>query len=326
MAIVLKEAYFLSSTGINRIRCNIWEDNTLPKRGVFQIAHGVSEHIDRYDAFARFLASNGFVVCGNDHLGHGKSVDSPEDYGFFAEEDGDLRMVDDMHILTQIMKKRYPGLPYILFGHSMGSFCARSYAAAFGYELDGLILCGTGELPASAAVLEGPIRYLAKKLGPRTPVNNALFDKISTIGIKNKRTDKDWLSLSEANVDAYILDPLCGIELRLGGVRDLISLANTACSTEWPYLVPVGLPILVISGANDPVGMKGRGVITVCDNLESAGHTPSVILYPTFRHEILNEDEKEKVFEDVLEWLTNVLGPAPQTEAEPAAEAETEEA
>ena len=169
-------------------------------------------------------------------------------------------------------------------------------------------------LPASAAVLEGPIRFLAKKLGPHTPVNNAFFDKISTIGIKKKRTDKDWLSLSEANVDAYILDPLCGIELRLGGVRDLISLANTACSTEWPYLVPVGLPILVISGANDPVGMKGRGVITVCDNLESAGHTPSVILYPTFRHEILNEDEKEKVFEDVLEWLTNVLGPAPQTD------------
>ncbi len=318
MAIVLKEAYFLSSTGINRIRCNIWEDDTLPKRGVFQIAHGVSEHIDRYDAFARFLASNGFVVCGNDHLGHGKSVDSPEDLGFFAEEDGDLRMVDDMHILTQIMKKRYPGLPYILFGHSMGSFCARCYAAAFGRELDGLILCGTGELPASAAAIEAPIRFLAKKLGPRTPVNNALFDKISTIGIKNKRTDKDWLSLSEANVDAYISDPLCGVELKLGGVRDLLSLANTACSTEWPSLVPLGLPILVISGANDPVGMKGRGIIAVCDNLEEAGHAPSVILYPTFRHEILNEDDAQKVFDDVLEWLDNVLGVAAPASEEAA--------
>ena len=232
-----------------------------------------------------------------------------------AEEDGELRMADDRHILTQIMKRRCPGLPYILFGHSMGSFCARSYAAAFGYELDALILCGTGELPASAAALEGPIRYFAKKLGPRTPVSNALFDKISNLGIKNRRTNKDWLSLSEANVDAYILDPLCGVELKLGGVRDLLSLANTACSTEWANLVPVGLPILVISGANDPVGMKGRGVIAVCDNLESAGHTPSVILYPTFRHEILNEDGKEKVFNDVLEWLNNILGiPAPNEE------------
>lgn len=314
MAIVQKEAYFLSSTGVNRIRCNIWEDDALPKRGVFQIAHGVSEHIDRYDEFARFLAANGFVVCGNDHLGHGKSVDDPQDYGFFAEEDGDLRMVDDMHILTQIMKKRYPGLPYVLFGHSMGSFCARAYAAAFGAELNGLILCGTGELPASAAALEGPLRYLARKLGPRTPVSNALFDKLSNFGIKNRRTNKDWLSLSEANVDAYILDPLCGVELKLGGVRDLLSLANTACSTEWPSLVPVGLPILVISGANDPVGLKGRGVITVCDNLEDAGHTPSVILYPTFRHEILNEDDRQKVFDDVLEWLDNVLG-VPQEDA-----------
>ena len=304
MAIIKKEAYFLSSTGINKIRCNIWEDDAAEKKGVFQIAHGVSEHIDRYDEFARFLAENGYVVCGNDHLGHGKSAETEEDLGFFAEEDGDLRMVDDMHILTRIMKKRYPDLPYYLFGHSMGSFCARNYAAAFGEELCGLILCGTGELPSSAVVLETPIRFLCQKLGPRTAVSNALFDKISTIGIKGKKTDKDWLSLNEENVIRYIEDPLCGTELKLGGIRDLISLANSACSTEWPYLVPQDLPILLISGAKDPVGFNGRGVIAVCDNLEEAGHMPDVILYPGDRHEILNEDDREKVYQDVLNWLS----------------------
>ena len=307
MSIIKKEAYFLSSTGVNRIRCNIWEDDEVEKKGVFQIAHGVSEHIDRYDDFARFLASNGFVVCGNDHLGHGKSAETAEDLGFFAEEDGDLRLVDDMHILTGIMKKRYPELPYFLFGHSMGSFCARVYAAAFGSELSGLILCGTGELPSSVVVLEQPIRFLCSRLGPRTEISNALFDKISTIGIKNKQTDKDWLSVNENNVAAFLEDPLCGADLKLGGMRDLLSLANSACSTEWPFLVPIDLPILLISGANDPVGLHGKGVIAVCDNLESAGIRPQVILYPVMRHEILNEEAHQKVYDDVLTWLNGVI-------------------
>lgn len=307
MSIIKKEAYFMSSTGVNRIHCNIWEDDEAPKKGVFQIAHGVSEHLERYDDFARFLASNDYVVCGNDHLGHGKSAETPEDLGFFADEDGDLRLVDDMHILTGIMKKRYRDLPYILFGHSMGSFCARAYAAAFGSELSGLILCGTGELPASVVLLEQPIRFLCQKLGPRTEVSNALFDKISTIGIKNKMTDKDWLSVNANNVSAFLEDPLCGADLKLGGMRDLLSLANTACSTEWPFLVPVDLPILLISGANDPVGLFGKGVIAVCDNLESAGNRPQVIIYPVMRHEILNEEEHQKVYDDVLTWLSGVV-------------------
>lgn len=307
MAIIKKEAYFISSTGVNKIRCNIWEDDGQDKKGVFQIAHGVSEHIDRYDEFARYLASNGFVVCANDHLGHGKSVDSLEDLGFFAEEDGDLRMIDDMHILTNIMKKRYPNLPYILFGHSMGSFCARSYAAVFGAELNGLILCGTGNVPPAAVALEETVRFLCTKLGPRAKVSNAIFDKLSTMGIKDKKTDKDWLSVNEQNVVDYIADPLCGAPLKLGGVRDLLSLANTACSKEWPALVPQELPIFIISGANDPVGLNGKGVISVSDSLENAGHSPEVIIYPGDRHEILNEDNREKVYFDVLCWLGAIL-------------------
>lgn len=307
MAIIKKEAYFVSSTGINNIRCCIWQDDETPPKAVFQIAHGVSEHIGRYDHFARFLASNGFVVCGNDHLGHGKSVSSFEDFGFFAEEDGDLRMVDDMHILTLIMKKRFPGLPYILFGHSMGSFCARVYASSFGNEIDGLILCGTGELPSSAVVLEEPLRFLCKKLGPRAEVPNSIMDKVSTLGIKDKKTDKDWLSRNEANVREYIEDPLCGNDLKLGGVRDILSLFNTACSTVWASSLPKELAIMIISGAKDPVGLNGRGVIAVCDNLEDAGFEPNVILYPGDRHEILNEDDRENVYNDILSWLREVV-------------------
>ncbi|MBQ7861118.1 MAG: alpha/beta fold hydrolase [Clostridia bacterium] len=306
MAIIKKDAYFISSTAVNKIHCCIWQDDEKEYKGVFQIAHGVSEYIERYDEFARFLASEGYVVCGNDHLGHGKSVDSLDDLGFFAEEDGDKRMIDDMHILYSIMHKRYPDLPYYLFGHSMGSFCARVYATAFWNELSALILCGTGELPSAAVVLEEPIKFLCKKMGPRAQASNAILDKFSTLFVKDARTNKDWLSRNEKNVDAYIADPLCGAALKLGGIRDLISLANSACTDEWAYLIPPTLPILLISGAKDPIGFNGKGVINVCDNLEDAGHEPKVILYPGDRHEILNEDDRENVYNDILDFIRTV--------------------
>lgn len=304
MAIIKKDAYFLSSTAVNKIHCCIWQDDEKEYKGIFQIAHGVSEHIERYDEFARFLADKGYIVCGNDHLGHGKSVDSLDDLGFFAEEDGDVRMIDDMHILYSIMHKRHPELPYYLFGHSMGSFCARVYATAFWNELSALILCGTGELPSAAVVLEEPIKFLCKKMGPRAKIPASLLDKAGNLGVRDARTSKDWLSRREANVDAYIADPLCGADLKLGGLRDLISLANSACTSEWAYLIPPTLPILLVSGAKDPIGFNGKGVINVCDNLEDAGHEPKVILYPGDRHEILNEDDRENVYNDILSFIS----------------------
>lgn len=303
MAIIKKDAYFESSTGVNNIHCNIWLDEEKEPVGLFQIAHGVSEHIGRYDDFARFLASQGYIVFGNDHLGHGLSAASMDEMGFFAEEDGDLRLVDDMHILSRIMLKRYPELPLFLFGHSMGSLCARVYASNFGEELCGLILCGTGELPASAVVLEQPLSFLCQRLGAKAHIPNSLFDKVSCIGIKDKKTEKDWLSRNENNVEAFLNDPLCGCEMKLGAVRDIVSLANTACSTVWATLLPSQLPILIISGAKDPIGFNGKGVIALSDNLEEAGFQPDVIMYPGDRHEILNEENHEKVYADVYDWL-----------------------
>ncbi len=306
MAIIKKEAYFTSSTAVNKIRCCIWQDDSVEPKGVFQIAHGVSEHIGRYDHFARFLAKEGYIVCGNDHLGHGKSVSSTDELGFFAEENGDLRLIDDMHILHCIMKKRYPALPFYLLGHSMGSFCARVYATVYGHELSGLVICGTGELPAAMAALEEPVRFLCKKMGVRAVAPAALLDRASCIAIKDAETSKDWLSRNKENVQHYIDDPLCGNNLTLGAVRDILSLANSCCTSQWAYLVPLGLPILIISGAKDPIGLNGKGVIAVSDNLESAGHQPTTILYPGDRHEILNEDDKEKVYADILDWLKSI--------------------
>ena len=305
MSVSVKNAYFNSSTGCDMIHCVIWEDNEKEKIGIFQIAHGVAEHIMRYDDFARFLASNGFVVVGNDHLGHGLSAKSIDDLGYFADKDGDVRLVDDMHILHNIMAKRYPELPYFLFGHSMGSFCARVYAADFGEELSGVIFCGTGETPSAAVIGEEPMKFLTEKLGEKSKFN--LLAAMGKFTSGKNSSKNDWLSFNKENIENYEADPLCGFALTMAGSRDMLSLVNTACRKEWASNVPVGLPILLVSGAKDPVGFNGKGVINVCDNLEEAGHTPEIILYPGMKHEILNEEEHQKVYDDILSWLNNIV-------------------
>lgn len=309
MAIQKKEAYFNSSTGVNRIRTLIWTDDDVAPKGVVQIAHGVAEHIGRYDDFAKFLVSNGYIVCGNDHIGHGKSVEDIEDLGFTAEKDGYRRFVDDMHILYSIMHRRYPELPYILFGHSMGSLCARLYASAFGTELSGLIICGTAQIPSGLDFAISTLDKLVEKFGPRT-VNSkiaGLLNKSYSIGIPDRSSDLDWLSVNRENIKKYAEDPLCGQELSLAGLRDLMAVGILAGDKMWSVTVPTDLPILIISGAQDPVGNNGKGVIACADSLTETGHNPTVILYPGYRHEILNEDCKDKVYGDVLGWLGEIL-------------------
>lgn len=309
MAIVKKEAYFNSSTGINKIRTLIWYDNEVEQVAVLQIAHGVCEHIERYEDFAIFLASKGFVVCGNDHIGHGKSVESEEDLGFTAEKDGYRRFVDDMHILYTIMHRRYPELPYFMFGHSMGSLCARVYASTFGTELAGLIICGTAQVPFDLNFFIDILDKTVAKLGPRTvnKVMASMLNKFSSLAISDRTSDLDWLSINRENVQKYMADPLCGQSLSLAGIRDLASIGILASDKMWASSVPFNLPIMIISGALDPVGMNGKGPIACADQLTEAGHDPLVIIYPCCRHEILNEDCKEKVYNDIYGFLADAL-------------------
>lgn len=304
MAVIKKEAYFMSSNGHTKIRTLIWENDETEHIGIFQIAHGLSEHIDRYDEFARFLAADGFIVCGNDHIGHGKSASTFDELGDFGEEDTYVRMIDDMHILHNIMIKRNPGLPYYLFGHSMGSFCARLYAQNFGYELSGLIICGTGNFSDKFAPLEIAAELAADKLGRdrRSDAASEIFGTV-TSKIYGDQDIRAWLSLSRANRENFSSDPLCGGEITLGSSLTVMKLALKSSSKEWYDTFPVELPVLLISGAKDSIGMFGRGVLQVCDGLESRGVETEMILYPGMRHEILNEDDREKVFGDIRKWL-----------------------
>ncbi len=309
MAVIRKEAYYASANNRNMIRTLIWQDDEVQPIAVVQIAHGVVEHIGRYDAFARYLTQFGFVVCGNDHIGHGKSVNDVEELGYIDETDGYVYIVRDMNTLYKIMHKRYPDLPYFLFGHSLGSFLAKIYAANFGSELAGLILCGTGMLPAVASMFDGALDDLIMRLGgsgTHLQFMNTLTGKISAKAYGDG-DDLSWLSENKENREAYRADPLCGFVLKNAGTKNVAMIGIKGCDPLWATKLPHHLPVMLISGAKDPIGMNGKGVLDLSDQLVNAGFDPVVILYPCDRHEILHEDDKERVYEDVANFVKAAL-------------------
>lgn len=279
-------------------------------KGYVQIAHGVAEYINRYDDFMEFLASKGYAVAGNDHLGHGRSVSSEENRLFFAEENGWDIVVDDMKTLHDTLKNRYPNLPAILFGHSMGSFLARTYIIKYPFDFDEAIICGTGqESPLVIAAGKMMANRECRKNGAKVPsvkMNNLAF------GGYNKsfeqRTPSDWLSKNQENVDRYIADELCGGIPTAGLFRDMMGGLQFIAKKENLAKMSKNLPVFLIAGAKDPVGSMGREVAKVKAMFEAAGmKNVSMKLYEDDRHEILNEDDHETVYHDIVNWIGKQL-------------------
>ena len=321
-----QEFTFPSSTGKNTIYARMCVSDGAP-RAIVQIAHGIAEHIGRYEAFMQFLAENGFIAVGNDHLGHGKSAEKLEEAGIFSEENGWDYVVKDMAQLHARMKEQYPDLPYVFFGHSMGSFLTRTYLILHPEDYDAAILSGTGH-QSKALVNAG---YLAANMtvklqGPRASgqkLNDMAFGSYCN-KIENPRTPYDWLSRDPEVVDRYIADPKCGFVCKcslyrdmMGGLRFLTSQANINRMNREK-------PVYFMSGAADPVGDYGKGVERAYQAFCRAGlHDVMIRLYPEGRHEMLNEMNKEAVMQDILNWLNSKLPAADKArpaEAEPQAE------
>ena len=303
-----EDFYFESSTGVNRIHARKCLPDGTP-RGVVQIAHGIAEHIRRYDDFMNFLAENGFVAVGNDHLGHGESVESPSELGFFAESDGWDRVVEDMDRLRDLMRRDYPDLPYIFFGHSMGSFLTRTYLIRYPEKYDAAILSGTGH-QGKALVLGGcaAASLMVKRNGPRgdgKALNDMAFGSYCK-QIPDPRTPFDWISRDEENVDRYMADPLCGFVAKVSLYRDMMVGIRFITSQKNIDRMSKEQPIYFMSGQADPVGDYGKGVEKAYQAFCRAGlHDVTIRLYPDGRHEMLKEINKDRVYGDILNWLNS---------------------
>jgi len=312
---------FTSSNKYTPIFGKVWlpEDDKNPK-GILQIAHGMAEYIDRYDDFASYLAKNGWVVVGNDMMGHGKSVYSEDDYGYFSipikglskEKDNvnnsSAYVVKDLHHITMAMKKRYPDKPYILLGHSMGSFMVRRYLMEYGGDLEGIIIMGTGDIE-NTAVKAAKIVVETMKLtyGERHRSNliyKLLYDKKFNERIENPISGNAWISTDDEVVKAYDEDKLCGFKFTLNGFEAILRTLEFINNQDNKNRIPKDSNILFVSGGEDPLGDYGNGVNKISAEYKDMGiEDIKTVIYEGMRHEILNEIGKEKVYEDILNWL-----------------------
>lgn len=299
--------YFHSHDG-KQIFTRKWVVEGAPK-AILQIAHGMAEHIGRYEDFAQFLVQKGIYVYGNDHRGHGNTEVDNEDRGYYGDENGYETVVADMKQLTDIIKSDYPSVPVFMLGHSMGSFLARRYIQLYGDKLAGTIFTGTGGHPG----LLGKIGHFlaareARKIGRRTPssrMNSLTFGSYNK-AFKPTRTEFDWLTRDEKEVDRYVEDPLCGGVFTAGFFEDF--LKGLLSLYEEDERIPKDLPVYLVSGDLDPVGKNTKGVLENYHKLRDIGlRDVTYRFYQSARHEILNETNKIDVYQDIFEWIEKRL-------------------
>ena len=305
-----KDFYFNSSTGKNKIHARMCVPDAEP-RAIVQIIHGIAEYIDRYDEFMSFLADNGIIAVGTDHLGHGKSIESEEQTGFFAYDNGWDYVVRDEEVLRLAMHENYPELPIIVFGHSMGSFMARTLLIRYPDAFNAAIISGTGN--QGAALVNGGLIMGNLVTGLNGAhhyskfLNNLAFGSYNKI-YDNPKTEYDWLSRDEANVQKYIDDPLCGFIPSCSLFRDMMTGVKFITNKKNLTAMNKDMPVYFMSGDMDPVGECGKGVQKAYNNFLDAGMKDvSIKLYPGGRHEMLNEINKDEVYTDILAWLDSKI-------------------
>ena len=302
------EFTFMSKDGRTPVHAVRWVPASGNCRAVLQIIHGMTEFIERYEPFARYLAEHDILVVGHDHIGHGQSVLTKKDWGFFAHGNPAAILLQDMHKLRMIIQKEYRGVPYFMLGHSMGSFLLRSYLSSCGKGLSGAIVMGTGFTdPRMSQTGIALTNLLSKVYGWRH--RSGLLTRIA-LG-SNKRFDmtgehpeNSWLTRDEKIARWYYQHPACTYVFTLNGYRALFETVKHSCRQENADKIRKKLPLLLVSGADDAVGDYGKGVERVREMYRKAGiEDLKMVLYKKNRHEILNDLDRDQVFADILGWM-----------------------
>ena len=297
------------SKGAGQIHACRWTPETQPK-AVLQIVHGIAEFVERYDDFARHLNSLGYVVVAEDHMGHGQSINGEGIQGYF--HGGWFTAVEDTMTLMRDTMQAYPDVPYVLFGHSMGSFMARTVLCKYPDSgIAAAVICGTGWQPVFALpALIKVVETIAAKTGEtktNEKLQNMVFGSYNN-KVEHPRTSYDWLTRDAKIVDAYIAHPLCGFTASSGLLRDMMKGIHYIEQPKNLANMRKNLPVFFVAGGDDPVGSYGKGIHQSADAFRKAGMTDvSVKVYPLCRHEILNEINKEEVYADVTRWIEKKL-------------------
>lgn len=305
-----EEFYFDSRDGETRIHAIQWIPEKEPVC-ILQIVHGMAEYIGRYERLAVWLAEKGILVTGEDHLGHGLSLygeapDANHPLGYFCSHDPATVVVRDVHRLKKTVQEQYPGVPYLIMGHSMGSFILRNYLCRYGNGIDGAIIMGTGMQPRPLVKFaKGLTKVLCAIQGRKH--KSGLVNAVA-FGSYNKRiahpiSRMDWLSCDEGEVRKYLEDPLCGFTFTLNGFETLFELIDRLYDREYLRKMPMELPVLFLAGGDDPVGDYGAAVDKVAASFGALGmrHVECKI-YPGKRHELVNENGREEVDANILAW------------------------
>lgn len=312
-----EELRLASADGRSTIRALVWSgaaDGWAP-RATVQVMHGMAEHVERYERLARVLVAHGLAVCGDDHIGHGASCE-PARRGCLPARGGAEALVEDEHTLRLRVAELLGDVPHFLLGHSLGSYMARVYLATHGEGVAGAVLSGTGTLPVAIS-WAGHALALAVCAARGEDHRSRLLDGMG-VGAYARAvpgpTGCEWLSHDEANVAAYVADERCGFPFSAGGYATVTKLTARACSLRWARRVPHDVPLLLVAGAEDPVGDCGRGVRAAAELARRAGQrSVEVRIYDGMRHEIFNEREGGSVMGDVCSWLCAQLGESRDT-------------
>jgi len=304
-----RNTFWLDADDGARLFCRRWipEMDAFPTPvAVVQIAHGMAEHSRRYEYVAERLCAAGYEVWADDHRGHGESARGGA-LGHVADADGFYRVVRDLSLFGGRIAAERPGLPLFLLGHSWGSFLAQGCIETYGGRLAGCILSGSRgpngpELRVGAFLAS----LVVGLFGPR---RHSRFLRNMADGNLNRqfrpnRTEFDWLSRDQAVVDAYAADPLCGFRLSAAFYRDLAAGLLSIHSPEAIGSIPKDLPVYVVSGSLDPVGLNGKSPSALVEAYRAAGLSDlEFVLYPDARHEVLNETNRDEVIGALISWL-----------------------